>query len=622
MLALVFFLGTIFLPKILTNRGILLGLVDRFGGLAPLKLDLEQVQAGWFKPISAQGVELKDAEGKTLIRIGSLETEKGIFGWIMNSSNLGTIRIASVEADVVTYDGTSNIEQALKPLLDQQAASPTDSNAKATTYLGAIEVVDTRFNLSTRNSSQSWILNVPELSVVLPTADQVIGPIKLQANLAASTNPIGANQAATSAFIAIPGAGADRGGTIAAEVKQTEGQQAFELRAMVDHVPLDFWQIVHARMPELPIESLNGSVSAKVAGTIVDANRWSVDVQQMETSRLFVVAPQLVGNNPAQFEQIAASGRCTLADAKLQLENGVLNCDFGNATAAAQIPWPIVVPTLGQPWIPGAIIDARGAVDLARLVHTAETLVPMRQDTKLMAGTAQFIVTQQNTAAGTPLSSASFELAGLKAIASGQQLTWNDPLKLQVQAGMGSDQKIQFGALCEAEFCDLRGQGTPEAGAFNGNVDLALLQQRLSEFVDLPIKQMTGQADVKLQWNQTQPGVVVAQGELNTTPLVIASKVGGQLSEPAWKGLFSATARLENNSPTQIDVAKLDLSSQQERLLFDLREPIRLVAGATLPPGGFSLQLIGDLAKWQKTRHGVSSTASGLGTWWQCRTGC
>lgn len=602
MLVLVLFIGTIFLPTILTNRGMILGLVDRFGGLAPLKLDLEQVQAGWFKPISIQGLQLKDADGKTLIRVGNVETEKGIVGWITNSSNLGTIRIASVEADVVTYDGTSNIEQALKPLLENQSP-PNDSTSKATTtYIGAVEVVDTRFNLSSRDSNQSWILNVPELSVVLPTAEQVIGPIKLQANLAAATTPIGSNQAATSAFIAIPGANADRGGTIAAEVKQTEGQQAFELRAMVDHVPLDFWHIVHARLPELPIESLNGSVSAKVAGTIVDANRWSVDLQQMETTRLFVVAPQLVGNNPAQLEQIAASGRCTLADATLQLENGVLNCDFGRATAVAQIPWPIVTPSLTQPWLPGAVVDARGSIDLARLVHTAETLVPMRQDTKLIAGTAQFIVSQQNTAAGTPLSSASFELSGLRAIASGQQLSWNDPLKLQVQAGTGSDQKILFGALCEAEFCNLQGQGTLEAGAFNCNVDLALLQQRLSEFVDLPIKHMTGTSDMKLQWNQTQPGVVVAQGELNTTPLVIASKAGGQLSEPAWKGLFSATTRLENNSPSQIDSAQLDLTSEQERLTFELREPIRLAAtsNATLPPGAFSLQLVGDLAKWQK----------------------
>lgn len=617
MTLLLLVVGTIFLPKILTSRGVLVGLVDRFGGIAPLKFDLEQVQAGWFQPISAQGIQLKDADGNTLVRVGRVQTEKGIFGWIMNSSNLGKIRIANVEADVVTYDGTSNIEEALKPLLNQSTSSAnSDSKTSSTsTMLGEIEVVDTRFSLSSRDNKQNWILNVPELSVMLPTAGQVIGPIKLQANLGAATNAPGVGQATPTAFIAIPTAGTDRGGTIAAEVKQTDGQQAFELRAVMDHVPLDFWHVVHARLPDLPIDSLNGSITAKIAGTIVDAERWSVDVQQIETSRLFVVAPQLVGNNPAQFEQIAASGRCTLADAKLQLENGMLNCDFGSATASAQIPWPVATPTLAQPWLPGALVDARGSVDLARLVRTAESLVPMRQDTKLIAGTAQFIVSQQNSAAGTPVSTASFELAGLKAIAGGQQLTWNDPLKLQVQAGAGLNQKPQFSANCAAEFCNLQGQGTLESGLFDGNVNLALLRQRLSEFVELPFREMTGSADVKLQWSQMQPGLVVAQGELNTTPLVIASNTGGQLNEPAWKGQFSATTRLENNSPSQIDVAKLDLSSEQERLTVDLREPIRLVTTAgrpTLPPASFAVQLTGDLAKWQKRGMAFQALPSDL----------
>ncbi len=189
----------------------------------------------------------------------------------------------------------------------------------------------------------------------------------------------------------------------------------------------------------------------------------------------------------------------------------------------------------------------------------------MRQDTKLISGTAQFIVTQQKTAAGTPLSSASFELAGLKAIASGQQLTWNDPLKLQVQAGMGSDQKIQFGALCEAEFCNLRGQGTPEAGAFNGNVDLALLQQRLSEFVELPIRNMTGQADVKLKWNQTQPGVVVAQGELNTTPSHDCLEGRWPLERAGLERVVQRDCAAGKQYPVQLDTAQLDLTSEQER---------------------------------------------------------
>ena len=115
-------------------------------------------------------MQLKDAEGKTLVRVGNIETEKGILGWAMNSSNLGKIRIGSVEADVVTYDGTSNIEEALKPLLEQQSASDSTSDqpSSATTYLGQIEVIDTRFNLSSARQQPTMDTERSELSMILP----------------------------------------------------------------------------------------------------------------------------------------------------------------------------------------------------------------------------------------------------------------------------------------------------------------------------------------------------------------------------------------------------------------------------------------------------------------------
>ncbi len=597
--------GLVFLPKILTARGILVGLIERFGGLAPLKVDLDRVEAGWFQPIAAQGIQLLDADGSVLVRVGSVQTEKGIFGWIMNSSDLGTVRVKNVEADLVTYDGTSNLEQVLQPLVDKQLSGPESAptSSSSSQLTGAIEITDTRLNLSSRDRDQTWILNVPQLSVALPQAGEVIGPVQLQASLAAGSRRVVESVNAPNAMTSISGE-AGRSGTIAAEVKQSVEQKSFEMRAVLDHVPLDFWHVVHARLPEIPIEDLNGSVSAKIAGSLVDANRWSFDIQQLATSQLSVTAPQLVGASPAAIEQISVAGRCTLADARFQLENGQINCDFANATATAQLPWPMIMPTLAQPWISGAVVDARGAVDLAKLVKTAETLVPMRQDTQLRSGTAQFVLSQQNNAAGIPVSSASFELAGLRAVASGQQLEWNDPLKLELQAGAGGDGKIQFGALCSAEFCNLRGQGTLEAGNLTGNADLALLHQRLAQFVELPIRDMTGTADIQMQWSQAQPGVVVTTGELKTTPLTVTSSTGGELREPAWSGKFNATTRLENNSPTQIDIANVDLTSEQERLVIELREPVRLVAATlqspAIPPAAFTFQLTGDLANWQR----------------------
>jgi translocation and assembly module TamB len=609
-----FIVGLVFLPTILTSRGVLVGLVERYGGLAPLKVDLDRVEAGWFQPIGIQGFQLLDADGGTIVRIGSIQTAKGILGWVMNSTELGTVQISNVEADIVTYEGTSNVEQALKPLLDKLASTetpPQEVGGASRLMAGAIEISDTRLNLGSRDRDQRWMLNVPQLSVTLPREGEVVGPVQLHAMLGAVSVGSAGSSNAPNVLSTIAADEFNRSGTIAAEVKQSVEQQSFELRAVLDHVPLDFWHVVHARLPEIPIDDLRGSVTAKVAGSLVDAERWSFDVQQLSTSRLSIVAPQLVGATPAALEQIAVSGRCTLADARLQLENGQVVCDFANATATAQIPWPLNTPTLAQPWITGAVVDARGAVDLAKLVKTAESLIPLRQDTQLISGTAQFVVSQKNNAVGQPVSTASFDLDGLRAVAAGQQITWDDPLKVELQAGAAADGRPKFAALCSAEFCNLRGEGTLESGSLNGDANLAVLHQRLAQFVDLPISRMTGTADVQMTWSQPESGVVQAAGVLKTTPLVIASTSGGELREPAWNGKFSATTRLVNSTPVQVDVAQLDLTSDKERLVVELREPMRLVAASpelpAIPPAAFTFQLTGDLANWQ--RRGASLKA-------------
>lgn len=603
-------IGLALLPRLLSSKGMLVGLINSYAGLAPLKVDLERVEAGWFRPVSAHGVRLIDAEGRAVLTVGSLQTEKGLFGWIANYSNLGVIRVANVEAEVVTFDGTSNIEQALQPLLGTAvpAAPATAAPAVSRTAMsGTVEMVDARFDVSARDQSQHWILTVPRLSMVLPRAGEVIGPVRLQAAMAAGSAAGTRSAAADNMFTTIPGSSVERSGTINAEVQQVAatagGATAFELKAVVDHVPLDFWHVVRARVPELPIEALQGSISAKLAGTLVDANRWGVELQQFATSELSVVAPQLIGAQPARLSQIAVVGKCSLTDNRLTVDGAQMACDFGNAAASAQMPWPVVLPTVAQPWLAGATVDARGNIDLAKLVRTAGSLIPMRPDTQLMAGSAQFVVSQQNDAAGAPVSRASFELAGLQATAAGQQLTWNDPLKVELQAGADKDRRIQFGAICSAEFCKLQGQGTVESGSFNGEVNLDLLQQRISQWMDLPIRTMAGSATVQMQWAQTAAGIVQTQGKLVTTPLVIASKSGGDLREPAWDGTFSATTLLENHSPTQINTAELELNSEQERLVVNLLEPIRMVAvpqATPLNPARFTLQMTGDLAKWQQ----------------------
>ena len=578
----------VLLPMIVARRSVLVPLIDRFAGIAPLKVDLEGVQAGWFTPITATGLQLFDGDGRLLAKVALVETEKGLWSWIRSWSELGTIRVSGVEAAISASGGTTNLEQALQPILDQYASeSPTEVDTSSSTLpTGTIEVLDSKFLLMQDNRPEQWVVAMPKLHLVLPTVGQVIGPIEMQASVAD-----------------VSGTVADSRGTIAANVQQAAGSQTFELRARLDSLPVDFWHVVHARLPDIPVDELHGRVSATLSGSVVDAESWSVDVQQIESRGLQIVAPELVGNNPAHIEFISASGRAALSDALLRVEGAQLSCDFAQAGATATIPWPIEIPTLQDPFLKGSVVDARGSVDLPKLAQAAQSLLPLRDDTRLMAGQAQFAITQQLDPQGAPSSRASLELSGLQAVASGQQISWNDPLKVEVTANR-SAAGLQVGAIASAEFCNLTAGGTIEAGQLAGNVDLDLLQKRASEYIELPVSTMTGNANLNATWHMTAENRLQASGTLKTSPMIIAATSGGQIQEPAWDGQFSATVQLAGGAPQLVERAQLTLNSRDEQLTVDLQEPMSLVTASVgqsaLPPAAFTFNLVGDLANWKR----------------------
>ncbi len=107
-------------PSVLTSRAILLPLIDKYAGIAPLKVDFTRVSAGWFSQVGIEGLRITDAQGQAVAKVGSIQTEKSLLSWIMASQNIGTVRIKDVEVDVAVANGTTSIELAVEPLLTGQ----------------------------------------------------------------------------------------------------------------------------------------------------------------------------------------------------------------------------------------------------------------------------------------------------------------------------------------------------------------------------------------------------------------------------------------------------------------------------------------------------------------------
>ncbi len=579
----VFLTGSLLLlaiaPTVVASKTVLMPLIDRYGGLAPLKVDFDRVNAGWFTPAGIEGLRVTDGNGQPVVKVGAIQTEKGVFSWILNSSNLGTIRVRDVEVDVAVAGGTTSIEQAIAPLTAGES-KPADNSASSTSYTGNLELSNARVTLRDNKHADTWIVTVPSFKTQLPGPGQIVGPTQLTASIA-------------------DGSGAN-GGTIAADVaeSQNDGTRSFNLRAVADRVPLGFWHVLHERLPDVPVDELAGSITARIAGSLVDDSRWNFNIEQLSGDQLVVTAPSLVGAKPARLESVKLQGQAQLAGGSLVLNGTQLTTDVGGVSASGTMPWPIAMPSLTQPWLPGAQLNAEGAIDLAKLAKVAETLVPMREDTRLVSGQATFKASQQATPGSQPSSKVELVLGNLLAVAAGQQLKWDDALKLSVSAQPQAGGQVALSGVCNAEFCQLVASGTPTDGSIKGQVNLDRLQQRLSQWIDVPVTTMTGNADLDMRWSQSQAGLIVAEGQLNTTPLVIAMKTGGELREPAWKGAFTATAKLNGSQLSSIERGHMELIADSEQLKIDLLEPLSIVAQAT--PAAFTISSEGALESWMK----------------------
>lgn len=564
-------------PSIATSRAILIPLIDQYAGITPLRVDFTRVSAGWFSPVSIEGLQIVDSQGQAVAKVGTVQTEKGLLSWMLSSQSLGLVRISDVEIDLAVAGGTTNLEQAIAPLVN--AEQPVEV-APNTAYTGSIELTNARIMLRDAKHSDVWLVSVPSLKTQLPGPNQIIGPTQLAATVSDFGNTTS--------------------GTIAADVAETlvGNIRSFNVRAAIDRIPLGFWHVLHERLPAIPIDELSGSLWARVAGSLVDDKQWSFNVEQLSGDQLIVTAPSLVGAKPARFESVKLQGQAALANGALALQNTQLMTDVGGINATGSLPWPVVLPTVTSPWLPGAQLNAEGSIDLARLAKVAETLLPMRDDTRLVSGSATFKATQQLNASGQPSSMLNLQLGNLVAVAGGQEMKWDQALKLAISAQPQSDGQVGLSGSCNAEFCDITATGSPANGSFKGQVNLDRLQQRLSQWFELPMTTMAGTADVDMRWSQAQAGLIAAEGTLRTTPLLIAMTSGGELREPAWQGSITATGRLQGSQLSSIERGHIELVAQSEQLKLDLLEPLQLLANQV--PAAFTISSEGSLDLWQK----------------------
>ena len=138
----------LFLPTMLGSKWIYDPLLKRLAN-DDFELGIDSVKLSWFSPLEFQGITVRqtiptDSEpigassstpfpSAPLISIHSIQSNRGLFGYLLNGRNLGRIQINEPKLGIALLEDGSNVERLIHALNNsqKQKQSQTQTNAKS-----------------------------------------------------------------------------------------------------------------------------------------------------------------------------------------------------------------------------------------------------------------------------------------------------------------------------------------------------------------------------------------------------------------------------------------------------------------------------------------------------------
>lgn len=610
---------------LLQQRGWLVEQINRQSGLAPMRVEIEGIRGGWLQSFGLQGLRLIDDRGAELVKVGSVDTELNLFSILLNLRNLGTITVRDAALVVDVQPGTTNIEEAIKPLLKGNGEPAKGTSSNNTSFQGRIRIANGVLQARDSVDASAWELRVSEADIPMPTAEQPIPPMTLVGVL--------------SELNALPGTATETGQftirtePIAPGLTTAPSTQMPSVRMTVatQGLPLRWMELVKRRIPELPIDQIQGQATVVADVEYTGSNAMTAFVKTAQLDQLRVAAPTILGPRGAGLEQIRLSGDLSLFQNRLSTTGAKLECDFGTVISKADIAIPnptlAPLPSLTHPWLADSEFDIQGVVDLPRLAAVAPDLLKTQDQVVLLAGQATVNLSQSRpnaplpangilppttnnlstlgTTSGIPIlpsSNYKVQLGGLQADMQGRRIAWDQAFSAELDVSGNAQGLPSLRLLCNSEFCQIDGSGDLQDGRLTAQVDLDKMEQRLSEWFVLPLDSLTGSAQAAVAWKLNEANRLAASGSLRTTPMRIVHR-NGRLEEPAWDGELSTVAQLDGTTILQLDRLQASLKSDEESLVFQVLEPIAFgnnPADLSRPAAPMILKLTGELQRWQR----------------------
>jgi hypothetical protein len=540
-------------------------------------LVVESASLGWFSPLTAAGVEIRDAQDRPVLQVAGLSSEKSLLAMLCNRSSLGTIRLERPKLSVALRNGGSSVEDLLANYLaSQEPSNPIDLS---------LEIVDGSATIRDQESRQSWQLEKLQLSVHVPGASET--PLEVRG----STRITGPR-------IADP----QHPGRLALAGTLSGASGAITLQA--DAVPLAMFEQLLTRLA--PQTRLDGQLAAKVA------LQWSGQGNDaaltlsaaMDADRLVLGMAAMEGDQ-VRLDRLHAVCQAKRRGNRLEVQSSTLDCDLGTLSASGTLQLDphglqIAPASLGQ-----QIFDIRGRIDLARLTQMLPGTLHLRDTIQITSGQVELQCSGRRAAAhgdGETNTAAPMvwqgrlEASDLMAVDRGRPLSWPHPIRLVLAAHQTPQGPVLEGLTCESDFFKVQAAATPDHLATAIRFDLKPLADPLSQFFDLGSLGLGGEGWGHLNWTRTAQTQFEADGDLQMRNFQLALPGHPPWSEENVAALLAAKGHGNPGADTRLDLATLQIRSGGDQLDARLLEPVLDLRGGGNWP--LDVQLRGQLDRW------------------------
>ncbi|TWT85676.1 hypothetical protein Pla123a_04830 [Posidoniimonas polymericola] len=567
-------------------------------------LTLASAGGGWLSPMSAQGIELRDARGELVFEAQEVRLSHGLVGLISAAEPIKVLLVRPTAYLNVRPDG-SNVQDLVAAI--ERAKPPSDDLEPlggppeiAGRELGAVAVEQGTLYVAEAASGGRWTHQAINLQVDLAGGPSTLAASATLGSAFNQFQPI-ADGAPPANFVIKPIAADPAAGN--------SGQRQFDLELTA--APLNAAEPFARRLD--PRLRLTGTATGRgfVSWTPPPpgAPHWAdalaasnLNSQGTIAIDQFALQSRLLGGDTLRLSRVEAPWAFVAQNGRLELRDAsVVSADIGSLRARGAMSVTELKDLLAQGaaawrqagrWPEGRLA---ADLDLARLAQLAPAAVALRDDVRPVSGrlTAQL---ETETNAGTKVVG-SVTASELVAEAAGKRIGWQQPFTLRGVASRPGGLFTVDALRCESEFLwgDLSGNLTNLTG--NLGFDLDKLAEQVGQFVDLRNWRLAGKGNADLRVEAPDAAHRKATLVASMTGVMVARRGEVYLEEEQLEASASADSTLNPaGAPARLEAARVGLQSGGDLLVVDLREPVALDAPAVVALG---VELKGGLTSWQ-----------------------